>query len=63
MHEVTAVAFGDVEEAVEDTEATDAIITVVAVVHRVAIVKMTQAEPLTLLAVRNAMKNQVYTHL
>jgi len=58
VHVITVAELGDEVEAVDDSEATDAIISAVVAVNRVAIAKMTQAAPLTLLEARNATRNQ-----
>jgi len=58
VHAITVAESGDVVEAVDDSEATDAIISAVVAVNRAAIAKMTQAAPLTLLEARNVTRNQ-----
>lgn len=58
VHAITVAESGDVVEAVDDSEATDAIISAVVAANRAAIAKMTQAAPLTLLEARNVTKNQ-----
>lgn len=57
-HAITVAESGDVVEAVDDSEATDAIISAVVAANRAAIAKMTQAAPLTLLEARNVTRNQ-----
>jgi hypothetical protein len=58
VHAITVAESGDVVEAVDDSEATDAIISAVVAANRAAIAKMTQAAPLTLLEARNVTRNQ-----